>query len=111
MHTPNPEIQMPQAGRRRGRYSDEFKRQDVAACCEPGVSTAAFALANGLNADLARLWAAESKHSRDTLRSRAATTLAPVQTNPAFIPVHFESAPPAVDADVGRRCRNKISSK
>ena len=95
MHTPNPEFQMPQAGRRRGRYSDEFKRQVIAACCEPGVSTAAVALANGLNANLARRWVAESAQSRDTLRSSAATTLAPVQTHPAFIPVHFESAPPA----------------
>lgn len=29
MHTP--EIQMPQAGRRRGPYSDEFKSQIIAA--------------------------------------------------------------------------------
>ena len=63
MHTP--EIQMPQAGRRRGRYSDEFKRQVIAACLEPGVSTAAIALANGLNANLARRWA---------LRLHSATT-------------------------------------
>jgi transposase-like protein len=42
MHTP--EIQMPQAGRRRrGRYSDEFKRRVIAACLEPGVSTASVA--------------------------------------------------------------------
>ena len=45
MHTQ--EIQMPQAGRWLGRYSDEFKRQVIAACLEPGVSTAAIALANG----------------------------------------------------------------
>ena len=54
MHTP--EIQMPQVGRRRARYSDEFKRQVIAACLEPGVSTAEVALANGLNANLARRW-------------------------------------------------------
>ena len=93
MHTP--EIQMPQAGRRRGRYSDEFKRQVIAACLEPGVSTAAIALANGLNANLARRWVAESAQCSDLLRSKTATTLAPVHTNPAFIPVQFESAPPA----------------
>ena len=93
MHTP--EIQMPQAGRRRGRYSDEFKRQVIAACLEPGVSTAAIALANGLNANLARRWVAESAQRSDTLLSKTATTLAPVHTNPAFIPVKFESVPPA----------------
>lgn len=93
MHTP--EIQMPQAGRRRGRYSDEFKRQVIAACLEPGVSTAAIALANGLNANLARRWVAESAQRSDTRLSKTTTTLAPVHTNPAFIPVKFESVPPA----------------
>ena len=52
MHTS--EIQMPHSGRRRGRYSDEFKREVIAACLEPGISTAAVALANRLNANLAR---------------------------------------------------------
>ena len=47
MHTP--EIQMPHPGRRRGRYSNDFKRQVIAACLAPGVSTAAIALSNGLN--------------------------------------------------------------
>ena len=93
MHTP--EIQKPQVGRRRGRYSDEFKRQVIAACLEPGVSTAAIALANGLNANLARRWVAESAQRSDTRLSKTATTLAPVHTNPAFIPVKFESVPPA----------------
>ena len=96
MHTP--EIQMPQVGRRRARYSDEFKRQVIAACLEPGVSTAAIALANGLNANLARRWVAESAKSRDTRLPKTAATLAPVHINPAFIPVKLESEPlsPAV---------------
>eukprot|EP01041_Mallomonas_annulata_P014824 gene14824-31478_t len=54
MHTP--EIRMPHPGRRRGRYSNDFKRQVVAACLAPGVSTAAIALSNGLNANLLRRW-------------------------------------------------------
>lgn len=93
MHTP--EIQMPQAGRRRGRYSDQFKRQVIAACLEPGVSTAAVALANGLNANLARRWVADSSPHKDTRSSKTATTLAPVHTIPAFIPIKLESVPPA----------------
>lgn len=56
MHTANPEIQMPQAGRRRRHYSDEFKRQVVTTCLEPGVSTTAIALANGLNPNMLRYW-------------------------------------------------------
>ena len=46
MHTP--EIQMPLPGRWRGRYSDDFKRQVIASCLEPGVSMAAVALAHGM---------------------------------------------------------------
>lgn len=57
MHTSSPEIaeiQLPKAGRRHARYSDDFKRKVVAACLEPGVSKAAIALANGLNANMLR---------------------------------------------------------
>lgn len=79
MHTPK--IQMPQAGRRRGRYSDEFKRQVIAACLEPGVSTAAIALSNGLNANLARRWVTESAQRSDTRLSKTTTTLASGHTN------------------------------
>jgi transposase len=98
-----PEIQMPQTGRRRGRYSAEFKRKVIAACLEPGVSTAAIALANGLNANLARRWVAETSQRGGTGLSKTATTLAPVHTSSAFIPIKFESLPPApaiVQADI-----------
>lgn len=43
-------------GRKRRRHADEFKRQVVDACLQPGVSMAAVALANGLNANLVRRW-------------------------------------------------------
>lgn len=39
-------INLPSAGRRRGRYSDAFKAEIAASCKAPGVSTAAVALAN-----------------------------------------------------------------
>ena len=94
MHTSNPEIQMLQAGRRRGRYSDDFKHQVVNACLEPGVSTAAVALANGLNANLLRRWVVEATHRSGALRSKT-TTLAPVHNHPTFIPVKFDPLPPA----------------
>ena len=41
--------------RRRPRHSDQFKAQVVQAC-RPGVSVAAVALSNGLNANLVRRW-------------------------------------------------------
>lgn len=93
MHTP--EIQMPQAGRRRGRYSNEFKRQVTAACLEPGISTAAVALANGLNANLLRLWVVDAAQRIGSQRSKTATTLAPIHNNPTFISVKFDAPPPA----------------
>ena len=85
------EIQMPAGGRRRGRYSDEFKRKVVGACRQPGVSTAAVALANGLNANLLRRWVAESEQS-DKASVKKPTSLAPLQTTPAFIPVQLGHA-------------------
>ncbi len=96
MHTSNPEIQMPQTGRRCGRYSDEFKRQVVTTCLEPGVSTAAVALANGLNANLLRRWVVEATQRSGALRSKA-TTPAPIHNHPTFIPVKFDP-PPAASA-------------
>jgi len=52
--------QSPSAGQRRGRYSDAFKAEIVAACMAPGISTVAVALANSLNANLVRRWVLES---------------------------------------------------
>jgi transposase len=42
------------ARRTRRRHSEEFKRQVIEACLQPGVSVAAVALANGLNANYLR---------------------------------------------------------
>jgi transposase-like protein len=42
--------------RRRRTHSAEFKAKIVSACRRPGVSIAAVALANGLNANLVRRW-------------------------------------------------------
>jgi transposase-like protein len=100
MNTANPELRIPAAGRRRVRYSDEFKRQVVAACHAPGVSKAAIALANGLNANMLRRWVVES--SRDSNRQLSAITkpLPPAQAKPDFVPVTFAPAPSAQAADI-----------
>ena len=58
------QIPISAAGRRRGRYSEAFKTQVVTAARQPGVSTAAVALANGLNANLLRRWISESQSPR-----------------------------------------------
>jgi len=71
------------AGRRRGRYSEAFKTQVVTAARQPGVSTAAVALANGLNANLLRRWISESDAPRPTTRSNTAAVTATAQ--PPFV--------------------------
>lgn len=49
------------AERRRRRHSAECKRQVIEACLEPGVSVAAIAMANGLNANYLRRWVREHR--------------------------------------------------
>ncbi len=102
MHTSKSEIQMPVAGRRRGRYRDEFKRRIVTACREPGVSTAAIALANGLNANLVRRWVVES--SQGSSRQLASVTRSMVpdhnHTNPGFIAVKMAPPEPVAQGDI-----------
>ena len=81
MHTK--QIQIPIAGRRRGRYSEAFKAQVITAARQPGVSTAAVALANGLNANLLRRWISESDAPRPMTRSNTAAVTATAQ--PPFV--------------------------
>ncbi len=75
-------------GRSRRIHSDEFKAQIVAACSLPGVSTAALAVAHGINANLARLWIQEAEGraggvpARTAMKSRAM----------AFVPVQLAAA-------------------
>ena len=52
--------------RRNRRHAPEFKARVIAACLQPGVSIAAIALANGLNANFLRSWV---KAHRDQQRS------------------------------------------
>lgn len=56
------------ASRKRRRHSEEFKRQVVEACLEPGVSVAAIALANGLNANYLRRWVCAAGSGRTAKR-------------------------------------------
>ena len=83
-------INLPTAGRRRGRYSDTFKAEIVAACKALGVSTtAAVALANGLNAN----------------RKRPATPSPPGSPNSVFV-----STPNDVDTNTLQFLLNSASA-
>ena len=89
MHTISNEVG---GGRRRRReHSAEFKAQVVAACSAPGVSSAAVAMAHGLNANLARRWVREAERRGGGALVKAANSAVPA----AFVPVQL---PPAQTA-------------
>jgi transposase len=71
----------------------------IAACRQPGVSSAAVALAHSINANLLRRWVKEAARSRGTAVKRVAPTVAapeafialPVDTKPASgLPIQIE---------------------
>ena len=90
--------------RRRRRHSAEFKAQAVAACQEPGVSIAAMALANGINANLLRRWVVDAEQSQ----SRPPSVAPIADAAPSFIPVAMSEAmcPPAIRIEL---CRGATS--
>lgn len=80
-------------GRRtRRRYDGEFKKSVIQACRQPGISIAAIALANGLNANMLRKWVIDADARREvgvefkqSLPSTTAARAAP--TAVGFIPL------------------------
>lgn len=96
---------LPETRRRRQHHSPEFKVQVIAACLQPGVSIAAIALANQLNANLVRRWVRE--HERRQIASieprvageeNVSTSLVPPPAS--FVPV--EVPPPVVNSEAIR---------
>jgi transposase-like protein len=64
-------IELP-ARRSRRRHPAEFKRRIVQACQQGGISIAAVALANGLNANMVRKWVIEAEGTQPPGRPSAA---------------------------------------
>ena len=79
-------------GRRRRRtHSAEFKAKVVAACRQPGVSIAAVALANGLNANLLRRWVvSEEAQPGNAMQVVSAPAQVDVESG-SFIPLQLEA--------------------
>ena len=77
------------AGRRRRKHSAEFKAKVVAACRQPGVSIAAVALANRLNANLLRRWVVAVEQAQPIATVSAAPARSTVD-NRTFIPIQVE---------------------
>ena len=93
------------SGRRRRLYSAEFKADLVATCKQPGVSIAALALANSMNANVLRRWLAEDRQaSAGASESAGAITAAGVGGEaPAFVPVKVEERAAAPDIRIELR--------
>ena len=70
----------------RRRYSAEFKKEVVLACCEPNVSIARVALHHGLNANLLRRWVAEHGVTPASRKAMQGGDERPPSL-PAFVPV------------------------
>ena len=79
--------------RRRRQHSAEFKAKVVAACRQPGVSIAAVALANGLNANLLRRWVVTEERAQQAGRGELVSA-PPARLdvdNGSFIPLQVEA--------------------
>lgn len=77
--------------RRRRQHSEEFKQAVIAACCEPDVSVAEIAIANGLDSNQVRRW---MRDRGIELPSRRAM-LAEPEAAPAFVQLPMAPIPAA----------------
>jgi transposase-like protein len=77
--------------RRRRKHSDEFKAKVVSACRKPGVSIAAVALANRLNANLLRRWVVAEERAPNAEPIETVSSV-PAQSSRTFIPIQVESS-------------------
>jgi len=92
--------------RERRRHSPEFKRQVIEACLQPGVSIAAVALANGLNANFVRQWV--KVHRERALAGQAEETCLAVRGPVTRVPVTLAAEPgpglPPLEIRLDVRC-------
>lgn len=105
-HVNTLQTQAPVGSRRRRRlHSDEFKANAVASCMQPGMSMAAVALANGINANLLRRWVRAAELCPDAGRpaAPAATISPPGAPTPAFVPMQLPTRSAAPDIRIELR--------
>lgn len=81
------------------RHGAEFKAQVIRACRQPGVSIAAVALANGLNANMLRRWVVEAERvgaMAVSCQGAVGVNAAAVASGlPGFVAVQMPSPPAA----------------
>jgi transposase-like protein len=97
-------IELP-SRRTRRRHAPEFREQVVQACRQPGVSIAAVALANGLNANMVRKWVIDAEArpavapAADLGEPTPVSDKAAPNASPSFLPLALRApaAPRAAD--------------
>ena len=78
----------PPARRTRRRHGPEFRASVIQAASQPGISMAAVALANGLNANMLRKWVAESQAGDPPgARSQSKALATTAASSQAFVPL------------------------
>ena len=103
MHTIPDEAGVAMGRRRRRIHSDEFKAQVVAACRPAGVSIAAVAMANGVNANLARRWVTASERGAERRSGAQPAALASGVASTEFVPLTLPAAAPPPDIRIELR--------
>jgi transposase len=88
--------------RRRRTHSAEFKAKVVSACRQPGVSMAAVALANRLNANLLRRWVVTEEQTPPVRPMETAHAALPRSTEEdrKFIPIPLERSTVAISQEI-----------
>ncbi len=91
-------IELPERRRRR-RHSPEFRAAVIEACRQPGVSIAAVALANGLNANMLRKWVSDADREGAGAMVSQAQCAQPVLPAPSdgFVPLTLSAPAPHSD--------------
>ena len=79
-------VRINRTGRR--TYTPVYKRELVRQCSEPGVSVAAVAMRNGINANLVRRW---------IVRQQRELVAASAKPSPAMLPVGVDATPPMLE--------------
>jgi transposase len=84
-------------GRRRRKHSAEFKAQLVQACEQPGMSSAAIAMANGINANLLRRWVKEAGPCGSSMTAPLLPSTSSPPPTQKFIPLQLPALNPQAD--------------
>ena len=92
-------VRINRTGRR--SYSLDYKRDIVRQCSEPGVSVAAMAMQNGINANLVRRW---------MVRQRRELIAASTKPQSAMLPVTIEATPPPRASDDASSRRKRAAA-